>query len=73
MAEGTQLVFEFADADAHSVFFVFPYGDDDASSADITAAANAIISNGSIFQNPPVRLKSVKAIISTECEYDLDA
>lgn len=72
MASGTNLVFEFADAQDYSIFFVFPYGDDDASSTDIKNAMNSIIANSSIFINPPVRIKSAKSVISTEYEWDLD-
>ena len=72
MASGTTLILEFADADDNSVFFVFPYGDDDASTSAIKNAMNTIIANSTIFINPPVRIKSAKSVISTECEWDLN-
>lgn len=71
MANLTNLVFEFADANAQSIFFVFPYGDDDADVIKIKNAMNAFIANGSIFKKPPVAIKSAKAVTSYDWEFDL--
>ena len=71
MASGTQIVFEFADANDNPVFFVFPYGDDDASTANINAAANAFITYGDIFTNPPVTFKKAKSIITSSYDFNL--
>ena len=71
MAAGTNLILEFADAASNSVFFFFPFADDEASTSSIKNAMNTIIANGSIFLNPPVSIKSAKAVITSETEFDL--
>ena len=71
MASGTILLFEFADASNNSIFFSFNYGNDDADVHDIKNAINTIIDNGSVFTNPPVAIKSAKAVITSDYEFDL--
>lgn len=71
MAAGTNLILEFADANSNSVFFFFPFADEDAGTSNIKNAMNTIIANGSIFKNPPVSIKSAKTVVTYETEFDL--
>ena len=71
MYTGTTLVLEFGDANNNSIFFFFNYADDDAATNDIKNAMNAFISNGSIFKNPPVSIKSAKTFTTTVSEFSL--
>ena len=71
MSAGTKIVFEFGDASGNSLFYTYNFGDDEASISDIKNAMNSFISNGSIFQNVPVSIKSAKVVITSESDFDL--
>ena len=66
MAIGTKLVITFIDSNAHERNFSFAYASPTATSNAIKTAAQAIITNGSIFQNVPVAVKDAKLVTITE-------
>lgn len=70
MASGTKLIFRFGTTSGEKNF-TYNYGDDDASSANIKAAMQAMITNGAIFKYPPLTAISAKYVITTEGEFDL--
>lgn len=70
MASGTKIVFRFGTTSGEKNFS-YNYGDDDASSANIKAAMQAMITNGQIFKYPPLTAISAKYVITTEGEYDI--
>ena len=71
MAAGTTLVLEFADANGNSVFFSYNYANSEVLASDVKNLMNTMIANGSIFKNPPVSIKSAKAVRTSETEFDL--
>lgn len=59
---GISLQFKFLDVDANAVNMNYKYADSSVSDSAVQALAAAIINNGSIFQNPPVRVKSAEFV-----------
>lgn len=51
----------------------FSYGNIDSSvtSSDVKTAGQALVTNGSIFQNVPLSLKAAKLVTTTTTDYDL--
>lgn len=70
MATTARLVFEMNTAGG-SRSFGFNYANPTASSGNVRTAGQALITNGSIYQNPPLSLKSAKMVQTTTTEYDL--
>lgn len=70
MASGTKIVFRFGTTSGEKNFS-YNYADDDATSANVKAAMQAMITNGSIFRYPPLTAISAKYVITTEGEYDI--
>lgn len=71
MAAGTKIVLSFYNASGATVNLSYNYGDSEALASDVKTAMNTIIANGSIFRNVPVSIKSAKAVITSESEWDL--
>lgn len=67
-----KIVIDFAGTSG-DVKFSYNYADEDTTNAKAKALVNGLITNGSIFANPPVTVKSAKIVITNETEYDLDA
>lgn len=72
MAEGTRLQLTF-DTMSGSRTWSFNYAKASASTALVKAVGQAMITNGSIFSAPPVKLRSAKTVVTTENVYDLDS
>ena len=66
-----KLVMTFADADGANVTFSYPYAKDNATTNSVKNLANGLITNGSIFANPPISIKTAKIVITSETPYDL--
>lgn len=71
MAAGTKMVLSFYNASGATVNYSYNYGNSEALASDIKTAMNTMITNGSIFRNVPVSIKSAKAVITSETEFDL--
>ncbi len=72
MASGTKIVFLFGNAQGSTITYSYNYGNAEATSLSIKNAMNAMITNGSIFNKVPVSIKSAKAVVTTETEFDLN-
>ena len=70
MAAGTKLVLRFGTMMGEKNFS-YNYGDEEADTSDIKAAMQAIITNGSIFRNPPLTPISAKCVVTSETEFDI--
>lgn len=72
MAIGTKLVLEFTDADGKSRTFSYNYVMANLSTATILNLMNGMITNGSIFEYPPVARKSAKLVTTSETTINVD-
>lgn len=70
MASGTALRVQFETMSGVKTW-KFNYAKPSIGSANVKALMQAMISNGSIFENPPIRAYTAKEITTTETEYDL--
>lgn len=70
MATGTQLKLTF-DTLSGSKTWTFKYAKPNATLANIKSLGGAMITNGDIYPEPPLVLKSAKTVTTTENEYDL--
>lgn len=73
MAEGTKLVLAFETSAGKTMSLTFNYAKPSATSTQIKALMNGIVSNGSIYENVPVAAKSAKSVTTSETIYDLSA
>lgn len=71
MAEGTKLQLVFETNEGKNTTMTFNYGKPSAEATAVRALGQAIITNGEIFENVPVTLKSAKTITTSENVYDL--
>lgn len=67
MAAGTRIKFVFNTADGTTTHNI-NYANIDATQANITACANAFITNGDIFTRVPLSVKEVTMITTTETD-----
>lgn len=67
MASGTRLKFVFDTADGTTTHNI-NYANADATSTNINAAAQAFITNGSMFTKVPLSIKSATMITTTETD-----
>lgn len=67
MASGTRIKFVFNTADGTTTHSI-NYANIDATQANITACANAFITNGSMFEKVPLSVKEVTMITTTETD-----
>ena len=72
MSIGTKLVITFIDSNAHERNFSFAYASPTATSNAIKTAAQAIITNGSIFTYVPVSAKAAKLVTTTETNININ-
>ena len=63
---GCKLVITFVDADSANRDFAFNYAKSNATTANIKALAQGIITNGSIFENVPVSATTAKLVVTSE-------
>ena len=70
MAEGTRLQLTF-DTMSGSKTWSFNYAKPSASVDVIKAVGQAMVTNGSIFENVPISLRSAKTVTTSENVYDL--
>lgn len=70
MAAGSKLILRFGTASGEKNFS-YNYGDDDASTQDIQAAMNAMITNGSIYKYPPLTIISAKCEVTTVTDFSV--
>ena len=70
MADTTKIVFTMSTADGEKNFSYLD-ANPSASESAVKAVGQALITNGSIFANPPLEVKSAKLVTVTEEEYDL--
>ena len=66
----SKLVLEF-EGTSGEVKFNYNYANPSASTANIKALVNGIITNGSIFENPPTKAVSAKIVTTTEDIIDI--
>lgn len=72
MAASTKIVMEFEAESGKTVTMSYGYASPSASASDVKALVTGLITNGSIFLDPPVSAKSAKLVKTTETIYNLD-
>lgn len=72
MAAGTSLKMKF-DTMSGSKTWTFKYAKSGATLANIKALGAAMIANGTILENQPVRLTDARTVTTSENVYDLDS
>lgn len=72
MAATSKLVIDFAGTNG-DVSFSYNYFNPSATITQVQALAAALTTNGSIFENPPVTVKSAKLVTTTEQDYEMNA
>ena len=65
------LALTFVDKDGNDVVFSYPHANTSCYESDIKALVQGLITNGSIFANPPVIVKSAKLLVSEVTSIDL--
>lgn len=70
MASISKLVMTFASAEG-DVSYSYKYADPEMTVAKVKALMSGLITNGSIFETPPLTAKSAKLVTTTEGDYDL--
>ncbi len=73
MASGVKLVLGFETAEGKSMKLTYNHANPSATTAQVKALLNGIITNGSIFAAVPVTAKSATQVTTSESEYDLSA
>ena len=66
-----KLVLSFNGTDGN-VTFSYGYAKSSPSASSVKTLATRLIANGSIFNNPPVSVRSAKVVITTENSIDLE-
>ena len=66
---GIDMVMQFKDGNNDDVYFVFPYLKENVSSAAVENLVTSLITNGSIYETPPVSVVSAKMIVRDETEF----
>lgn len=69
----TNLVLTFQTSSGDKTTFTFPYAKSNATANQVRSAVNAIITNGSIFEDVPVTAHSAKIVTTTETDISLSA
>lgn len=72
MAEGTSLRLQF-ETMAGLKTWTFNNAKPSAGLQNVRTLMQAMITNGSIFENPPIRAYSAKEVTTTETEYNLNS
>ncbi|MBR0380801.1 MAG: DUF2922 domain-containing protein [Mogibacterium sp.] len=70
MATVNTLVLEF-DGSGSTVKFSYKYADPTITSQQVQTLMQTIITNGTIFENPPLVAKSAKLVATTETSYTI--
>lgn len=70
MAAGTQLKMQF-DTLSGTKTWTYNYAKTSATANQVKALGAAMITNGEIYNTPPLVLKSAKLVTTTESEFDL--
>lgn len=71
MADTNRLVLTFSVVGGEDRSFSYQHADPSTSTANVKDLGDALITNGSIFQYPPVQLKAAKIVTVTTTDYDL--
>ncbi len=71
MANVSTLVINYSGQAGGNVTFSYRYADPETPVATVKALVNGLITNGSIFENPPVKVNSAKLVTQNEADYDL--
>lgn len=72
MAAGTKLQMVF-ETSTGSKTWTFNYAKPGMGVTNVKALGQAMITNGSVYEAPPLLLKSAKEVTTSETEYDLNA
>ena len=72
MANSMKLVMTLKCEDGKEHDFSWKYAQEAPRTSDANALAQALITNGSIFENVPVEATAAKVVITTEEEIDID-
>ncbi len=70
MATTSKLVLDFEGA-SENVSFSYNYVNPELTTTKVKQVMTALITNGSIFSNPPLTAKNAKIVTTTENDYDL--
>lgn len=70
---GAKLALTFIGANGSNMKLNYGYINEEVEPTDVRTLAQTIITNGSIFSNPPVSSKSAKLIVTTETDIELNA
>ena len=71
MAAGTKLQLKF-ETMAGIKTWNFAYAKSEPTDQQVRTAMQAMITNGSVFENPPIRASSAKTITTTETVFDIE-
>ncbi|MBQ7197075.1 MAG: DUF2922 domain-containing protein [Synergistaceae bacterium] len=71
MASVSKLSLTFAKENGDSMSINYSYADPNASASNIKTLMQSIVTNGDIFENPPVAIKSAKIVTTEETAIDL--
>ena len=66
-----KLVIVLTGSNGEDVRFSYNYAKSNVSEQNVKALANALVANGSVFSNPPVKAKSAKLVVQTDTEYNV--
>lgn len=53
--------------------FSYNYADPEATTANVKALGQALVTNGAFFMNPPTDIKAAKIVTTTTSEYDINS
>ena len=67
-----KLVITFAGSNGSNVKFSYGYADQEVEASNVSTLVQTIITNGSIFNNPPVSVKTAKMVVTTETPFSLN-
>jgi len=73
MAQTAKLVITCVNGEGKDIKFSYNKADPDTEQADAQAVATALITNGSIFADPPVSAKAIAIVVTTTTDIPLPA
>ena len=68
----TKLVFSYVDLGGDTRSLSYNYANPSATTTQVKNLASGLVANGSVFENPPVLMKSAKFVTTTETDVDLE-
>jgi len=69
----TKLTLQFKDASGSNIRYSFNYADPEVDATDVKTLMQTMITNGSIYQKPPITIVSAKTVTTTETDIALPA